>query len=113
MLLIFLGCMGICGLIILDPANIPEVHNVTGCTTDAFGLTATLCPTAGAVEITIRGVNFRAPLSVFVGSRICPVNSFDLPSMTVKCQLPAGAGLFQAVKLPSVGQLSNNLLAVS
>jgi large repetitive protein len=100
--------------------DVPVAVSVTGQVSNDYpvsydppqlaGLGAASWPTAGGVTLTVQGQNFgTSQASVSVGQSDCPLEQHDSHT-SLRCTLPAGAGVNRPVQLNVSGQVSNELL---
>jgi len=72
------------------PSDIPTVHAVyasTGCVTQGLGVID--CPTAGGIELTMRGAYFAVDIMISIAGSFCPLTRL-FNSTHLACNLPPG-----------------------
>ncbi len=65
------------------------------------------------VRLSIYGINFNSPISVFIGGERCLGEASNNEATFATCNLPAGTGLDKLVSMTVIGQASQPLPLVS
>ncbi len=92
--------------------SLPVIYKVSGCSDS--GNTTTSCSTEGNTLLHLYGLNFVAPLTVYIGGNRCVDESVIDPEAThATCTLPVGTGSLRAVTVSITGANSAPVYFVS